>query len=179
MYCYHCSRHGFLYIRGWMQIVIAPNDLFSWNNRYNKYNVTKDIYTLSSWSYARELTLCMLAFWSHEGVVFFDFLPSPHPVTSFHLPCLGSTDAHCPRLGDPVPLPPKWRPFSQGLRTLPYRDPEQALCEYVRAWLKSTIFSHASYTYYYFYNKIDEKELCSSVKISFKNVFYFHSYSSV
>jgi hypothetical protein len=82
------------------------------------------IFTLSSWSYARELTLCMLAFWSHEGVVFLDFLPSPHLVTSFRLSCLGSTDAHCPRLGDPVPLHPKWHPFSQGPRTLPYRDPE-------------------------------------------------------
>ncbi len=27
-----CSRHGFTYIRGWMQMVLAPNDLFSWNN---------------------------------------------------------------------------------------------------------------------------------------------------
>jgi hypothetical protein len=69
--------------------------------------------------YVRQLTLCMLAFWSHEGVVFRVFLPSPHLIMSFHLPCLGSTDAHCPRLGDPVPLPPKWRPFPQGLRTLP------------------------------------------------------------
>jgi hypothetical protein len=45
------------------------------------------------------------------------------PVTSFHLPCLGSTDAHCPCLGDPVPLPPKWRPSSQDPRTLPHRGP--------------------------------------------------------
>ncbi len=122
-----CSWHGFLYIRGWMQMVMATNDLFSWNNKYNEYNVTKDIYTLSSWSYARQLTLCMLAFWSHEGVVFLDFLPSPHLVTSLHLPCLGSTDAHCPRLGDPVPLLPKWRPFPQGPHTLPYRGSEQLL----------------------------------------------------
>jgi hypothetical protein len=75
--------------------------------------------------YAHQLTLCMLAFWSHEGVVFLVFLPSPHLITSFHLPCLGSTDAHCPRLGVPVPLPPKWRPFPQGPRTLPYRGSEQ------------------------------------------------------
>ncbi len=61
--------------------------------------------------YARQLTLCMLAFWSYEGVVFLVLLPSPHLITSFHLPCLGSTDAYCPRLGDPVPLPPKCRPF--------------------------------------------------------------------
>jgi hypothetical protein len=75
--------------------------------------------------YAQELTLCMLAFWSHEGVVFLDFLPSSHSITSFLFPCLGSTDAPCPRLGDPVPPPPKWRPHSQGPHTLPYRDPEQ------------------------------------------------------
>ncbi len=26
------------YIRGWIQMVLAPNDLFSWNNKYSKYN---------------------------------------------------------------------------------------------------------------------------------------------
>jgi hypothetical protein len=61
---------------------------------------------------------------SHEGVVFLDFLPSPHLVTSFLFPYLGSTDALCSRLGDPVPLPPRWRPYSQGPPTLPYWDPE-------------------------------------------------------
>ncbi len=25
------------YIRGWMQMVLTPNDLFSWNNKYNEY----------------------------------------------------------------------------------------------------------------------------------------------
>ncbi len=50
-------------------------------------------------SYARELTLCMLASWSHGGVVFLDLLPSPHSVTSFLFPCPGSTDALCPCLG--------------------------------------------------------------------------------
>ncbi len=78
-----------------------------------------------SLGYARELTLCMLASWSHEGVVFLDFLLSPHLVTSFLFPCLGSTDTLCSRLGGLVPLPPRWRPYSQGPRTLPYRDPEQ------------------------------------------------------
>ncbi len=38
--CTTCSRHGFFYIRGWMQMVLAPNDLFSWNNKYNKYTNT-------------------------------------------------------------------------------------------------------------------------------------------
>ncbi len=63
----------------------------------------------------------MLAFWSHEGVV---FLLSPHLITSSRLPCLGSTDTHWPHLGGPVPSPPKWWPFPQGPRTLPYRGPE-------------------------------------------------------
>ncbi len=26
------------HIRGWIQMVLAPNDLFSWNNKYNTYN---------------------------------------------------------------------------------------------------------------------------------------------
>ncbi len=46
-------------------------------------------------------------------------------ITSPLFPCPGSTDAPCSRLGDPVPPSPKWRPHSQGPRTLPYRDPEQ------------------------------------------------------
>jgi hypothetical protein len=37
---------------------------------------------------------------------------------------LGSTDAPCSCNGDPAPPSPKWRPHSQGPRTLPYRDPE-------------------------------------------------------
>jgi hypothetical protein len=71
------------------------------------------IFTLSSWSYARELTLCMLAFWSHEGVIFLDFLSSPHLVTYFRLSCLGSTDPHCPRLGA-GPSPSKMAPLFTG-----------------------------------------------------------------
>ncbi len=49
-HCY-CSRHGFFYIRGWMQLVLAPNDLFSWNNKYNKYmNTMSPTYShVSSW----------------------------------------------------------------------------------------------------------------------------------
>ncbi len=39
----NCSRHGFLYIRGWMQMVLAPNDLFSWNNNTMKRNFCTDM----------------------------------------------------------------------------------------------------------------------------------------
>ncbi len=47
-----CSRHGFSYIRGWMQMVLAPNDLFSWNNKYNKYTDTMSLTHshVSSWA---------------------------------------------------------------------------------------------------------------------------------
>ncbi len=114
------------YIRGWIQMVLAPNDLFSWKNKYkkyNEYNVT-DTFTRFFLSYARTLTLCMLASWSHEGVVSLDFLSSSHSITSSLFPYLGSTDVPCSRLGDPYPPSPKWRPHSKGPRTLPYRDPE-------------------------------------------------------
>ncbi len=43
-----CSRHGFSYIRGWMQIVLAPNDLFSWNNKTNTMSPTHS--HVSSWA---------------------------------------------------------------------------------------------------------------------------------
>ncbi len=68
------------YIRGWIQMVLAPNDLFSWNNKYNKYNnnTFTDTFTCFSLSYAHQLTLCMLASRSHAGVVILGLLSSPH-----------------------------------------------------------------------------------------------------
>jgi hypothetical protein len=39
----YCSRHGFTYIRGWMQMVLAPNDLFSWNNNTMSYILVMDM----------------------------------------------------------------------------------------------------------------------------------------
>jgi hypothetical protein len=33
----NCSWHGFTYIRGWMQMVLAPNDLFSWNKNTERH----------------------------------------------------------------------------------------------------------------------------------------------
>ncbi len=72
------------YIRGWIQMVATPNDLFSWNNKYSKYTVILTHYIHQQWihfsssSYACQLTLCMLAFWSCEGVVFLVHSPSSH-----------------------------------------------------------------------------------------------------
>jgi hypothetical protein len=76
------------YIRGWIQMVLAPNDLFSWNNKYNKYNnyTFTDTFTCFSLSYAHKLTLCMLASRSHAGVVILGLLSSSHV---FSLPLSG------------------------------------------------------------------------------------------
>jgi hypothetical protein len=41
-YCY-CSRHCFMHIRGWMQMVLAPNDLFSWNKNTMSYILVMDM----------------------------------------------------------------------------------------------------------------------------------------
>ncbi len=114
------------YIRGWIQMVLALNDLFSWNNKYNKYNEynVTDTFTCFSLGCAHQLTLCMLASWSHEGVIFLDLLPSSHSITSSLLLCLDSTDAPCSHSGDLTPLFPRWRPHSLGPSTLSYRDPE-------------------------------------------------------
>ncbi len=68
------------YIRGWIQMVLTPNDLFSWNNKYNKYNkyTFTDTFTCFFLSYAHQLTLCMLASRNHAGVVILGLLSSCH-----------------------------------------------------------------------------------------------------
>ena len=67
-------------------MVLTPNDLFSWNNKYNEYRlfyyITMDCRQSSS--YARQLTLCMLVTLSREGVVFLVFLSSSH-FTEIHV----------------------------------------------------------------------------------------------
>ncbi len=114
------------YIRGWIQMVLAPNDLFPETiNPIRTLNIyTTLTHSLVSSQQCTPLTLCMLASWSRGGVVFLNFLSSSHSITSFRFPYLGSTDAPWPRLGYLGPLSPRWHPHSLGLRTLPYRDPE-------------------------------------------------------
>jgi hypothetical protein len=71
-------------------MVLTPNDLLSWNNKYSKYMVIlSHIYTLQwihspSSGYARQLTLCMRITLSREGVVFCVFL-SPLHFTDIHV----------------------------------------------------------------------------------------------
>ncbi len=88
-------------------MVPVPNDLFSWNNKAMSTMLLRVFTRFLLVGYARQLTLCMIAFWSHEGVVFF---PPSHLITSFHITCLGSTDAHWPHLGAPDPSPPNGGP---------------------------------------------------------------------
>jgi hypothetical protein len=79
------------YIRGWIQMVVTPNDLFSWNNKYSKYtsyyrNYIHEHNSLSIFQLCTSLTLCMLAFWSCEGVVFLVHSPSSHFTADHVLP---------------------------------------------------------------------------------------------
>jgi hypothetical protein len=106
------------YIRGWIQMVLAPNDLFSWNNKYNKYNnyTFTDPFTCFFLSYAHQLTLCMLASWSHAGVVILGLLSSSHVLS---LPLFGLNWRPCSCLGDPAPLLPNMATLSTGSEHTP------------------------------------------------------------
>ncbi len=108
-------------------MVLAPNDLFSWNNKYYKYieyNITD---TFTSFFLAMHTTYSV-----HAGILkpWRGRLPWPLAVFSFYhvlsLPLSGlNWRSLFPPRGPGVPPSPKWRPHSQGPRTLPYRDPEQ------------------------------------------------------
>jgi hypothetical protein len=122
----------------WYQMIYFPETI----NTISTRNTTSPTHSLVSSWICTLLTLFMLASWSHEGVVFLDLLSSSHPITSSLSPYLGSTDAPCSRLGDPVPPFPKWRPHSRGPRTLPYWDPEHLwLLKWVMLffWLRQNI----------------------------------------
>ncbi len=103
------------YIRGWIQMVLAPHDLFSWNNKYSKYTsiYIANAFTLSS-SWAHQLTLCMLASWSREGVVFLVLFPSSH-LTMYHVLSLSLSGLNWrslfPPLGTGSPFPQNGAPI--------------------------------------------------------------------
>jgi hypothetical protein len=97
-------------------MVLAPNDLFSWNNKYNKYNGYNITDTFTCIFLAVHTTYSV-----HAGILKLWRGRFPWPLvvfSSYHV------FSHS-RLGVPVPPSPKWRSHSQGPRTLPYRDPEQ------------------------------------------------------
>ncbi len=75
------------------------------------------------------LTLCMLAFWSREGVVFFVLSSSSH-LTMGHVSPLPVSVANWRSLSllwGSAPPSPKWRPHSQGPHTLPFQGTRQLL----------------------------------------------------
>ncbi len=127
LYWKYCSWHDFTYIRGWMQVVLAPNDLFSWNKNTVRHGILQWEYIMylhyaTYYTMQATLTLCITISWSREGAVFFVL---GHLATASLLPCPESTDAHCLFLGVRGPLSPKWRPLSQDPPTLPPHGSEQ------------------------------------------------------
>jgi hypothetical protein len=103
-----CSWHGFPYIRGWMQMVLAPNDLFSWNNNTWNTALVQVNYSIADWC-TMTLTLCMIVPWSHDGVVFLALrhflrlLSSPvRTQLMLIVPCWGPWSPH-PQSGVPSP----------------------------------------------------------------------------
>jgi hypothetical protein len=111
-------------------MVLAPDDLFSWNNKHNKYaKYNRQTHFHSFFLSCAQYSLC--ACWHPEAVEKSSSLAScrllilSRPVTSFLFPYLGSTDAPYSRLGGPGPLFPRWCPHLQHPRTHPSQDPEQ------------------------------------------------------
>jgi hypothetical protein len=64
----------------WHQMIYFPETINTVSTRL----YTSPMYSLSFSSWAHQLTLCMLASWSCEGVVFLVFLPSSH-LTMYHV----------------------------------------------------------------------------------------------
>jgi hypothetical protein len=90
------------HIRGWMQMVLTPNDLFSWNNKYNEYRL--DHYFTLQWIYCHfpamhvDLLCACWYLWAVKGSSSSSFcrlLISPR-FTSCHLLCPKLTDAPYP-----------------------------------------------------------------------------------
>ncbi len=93
-------------------MVLTPNDLFSWNNRYNKYAEYTIIYTSTHLDLSLHtlLTLCMLASRSRGEVVFLSLLSSSHFVTTCNVLPLPLSGLNWPSLSLPrgsFPPPPK------------------------------------------------------------------------
>ncbi len=112
----------------WHQMIYFPETI----NTISTLNTTLTTHFRSFLLSCAHYLLC--ACWHPEAVEVSSFLTScrllilSRPVTSFLFPYLGSTDAPYSHHGGPGPLFPRWRPHSQGPRTLPHRDPEHSPC---------------------------------------------------
>jgi hypothetical protein len=104
-----------------MQMVLAPNDLFSWNNKAMSTMLLEYLRTF----FLLAMHINSLCACSHseamKGSSSLRLLILSRLLASPVWAQLTLTD---PTWG-PVPLLPRWRPFLQGPRTLPYRGPEQ------------------------------------------------------
>ncbi len=107
------------YIRGWIQMVLAPNDLFSWNNKYNKYNEYSITDTFTCFFLAMHTTYSV-----HAGILkpWRGCLPWPLAVFSFYhvfsLPLSGlNWRSLFPPWGSGSPLPKMAPPFTGSAHT--------------------------------------------------------------
>ncbi len=131
------------YIRGWIQMVLTPNDLFSWNNKYSKYtsyycNYIHEYNSLSAFQLCTPLTLCMLAFWSCEGVVFLVHSLSSHFTADhvFPLPLSGVNWRSLSLLWGSGPPLPKMAALSTGSAHTPFLG-SNTICMLRNPWTAS------------------------------------------
>ncbi len=126
-----------------MQMVLTPNDLFSWNNKYSKYTVIllRHIHYnvfISHFPAMHVDLLCACWYsWAVKGSssLFLCRLLISLRFTSCLLLCPKLTDAPDPGPGAPPPLPPsKWRLHSQGPHTPPSQGTRHTLNPVCNLW---------------------------------------------
>ncbi len=119
------------YIREWIQMVLAPNDLFSWNNKYNKYIEYNTTDTFTRYFLAMHTTYSVYAGILKPWGGRFPWLPavfSFYHVLSLPLSGLNWSSLFPPRGSDP-PFPKMAPPFTGsahtpllGSGTVPFRS---------------------------------------------------------
>ncbi len=120
------------YIRGWIQMVLAPNDLFSWNNKYRKYMEYNIAVTFTCFFLAIHTTYSV-----HAGILksWRGCLPWPPAVLSFYhvlsLPLSGlNWRSLFPPWGFGPPFPKMAPPFTGSTHTpLPESGTGRTACE--------------------------------------------------
>jgi hypothetical protein len=115
-----------------MQMVLTPNDLFSWNNKYSKYTIIlPHIHYNEFTSRLPAMHVNSLCACCHSKAVkessssFSRRLLISLWVTSPLFLCPELTDAPCHYYGGSVPPSPIWRPRPQGPHTLPSQGTRQ------------------------------------------------------
>ncbi len=103
------------YIRGWIQMVLTPNDLFSWNNKYSKYTIILLWLYTSTMDSLLIFQLCTSTYSVHAGILklWRGRLPCPLVVFSFHYVSRLSSSSVRSQLTLPVPAMRIRFPLSQ------------------------------------------------------------------